>query len=46
MGTLSVMTVVFAYLFKKFPAKNLDHTAVMASQIRAEREVQQSKTLA
>lgn len=45
MGLLSVMTVVFAYLFKKNPTKELDHTAVMAGQLRAEREVQQKKLL-
>jgi hypothetical protein len=41
MGFLSIMTVVFAYLFKKNPAKDPDHTDVMAGQIRAEREVAQ-----
>ena len=46
MGMLSVGTVLFAYLFKRFPAKKLDHSAVMASQLRAEREQQQKRSMA
>ncbi|KAF7187612.1 MFS transporter prlL [Pseudocercospora fuligena] len=46
MGMLSVGTVLFAFLFKKFPAKKLDHSAVMARQLQHEREEQQRKTMA
>jgi hypothetical protein len=46
MGSLCIGTLACAWLFHQFPAKALDHNAVMASQIRAEREEQQRRTLA
>lgn len=46
MGMLSLGTCVAAYLFKKFPAEKPDHDAVMAAQLRNEREEQQRQGLA
>lgn len=46
MGALSVCTVIFAFLFKKFPQETPEHDAVMAAQLRVEREEQHKKTLA
>ena len=45
MGMLSVGTVLFAFLFKKFPAKKLDHSAVMARQLQHEREEQAGRAV-
>lgn len=44
MGALSVGTVISAWLFKKYPSQAQNHEAVMASQLRAEREEQQKKS--
>ncbi|KAJ0120925.1 vitamin h [Diaporthe amygdali] len=41
MGALAVGTVVSAWLFKRYPSQAQNHEAVMASQLRAEREQQQ-----
>lgn len=46
MGGICVGALVFAWLFDKFPGKQLDHTAVMASQLRSEREHQQKRGMA
>jgi hypothetical protein len=44
MGALCIGTLVCAWLFHLYPGKTLDHNAVMASQLRAEREEQQRRT--
>lgn len=44
MGALAVGTVISAWLFKRYPSQAQDHDAVMASQLRAEREEQQKKS--
>lgn len=44
MGALSVFTVIFAFLFKKFPQERPEHDAVMAAQLKAERDEQHRKT--
>lgn len=46
MGTLSLGTLLCAYLFKKYTVQLPDHEAVMAGQIRAEREQQQGASKA
>lgn len=46
MGALSLGTLITAWLFNKFPAGGIDHTAVMASQLRAEREAKETQGMA
>ena len=46
MGMLSLGTILAAWLFKKFPAEKPDHDAVMAAQLRSEREEQQKNSMA
>lgn len=38
LGVLSICSIVFAHLFKKYPAERTDHTDVMAAEFRARRE--------
>lgn len=38
LGVLCVLTVVFAWLFKKYPIERNDHAEVMAAELRAHRE--------
>lgn len=45
MGSLCVGTLVCAWLFEKYPSIKLDSTAVMASQLRSEREEVQRRNL-
>lgn len=37
LGVLCVLTVVFAWLFKKYPVQRTDHAEVMAAELRAQR---------
>lgn len=46
MGGICVGALVFAWLFNKFPAQQLDHNVVMASQLRSEREAKQKQGMA
>ena len=43
LGLLCVLTVVFAWLFKKYPVVREDHAVVMARHIKATREAEESK---
>lgn len=43
LGVLAIATVVFAWLFKKYPVVREDHAEVMAKHIRARREAEASK---
>lgn len=43
LGILSVLTVVFAMLFKKWPVERMNHEDVMASEIRAQREAEEAR---
>lgn len=43
LGLLCVLTIVFAWLFKKHPVEQMSHEDVMASEIKAKREAQQAR---
>jgi MFS family permease len=38
LGVLCILSVVFAWLFKKYPVERTSHTEVMAAELRAHRE--------
>ena len=42
LGVFCVSTVIFAYLFRKYPIPKLDQTEVFAAQLRAQREEEQT----
>jgi MFS family permease len=43
LGLLFVLTLTFAYLFKKFPVQQLEHEDVMASELKTQREAQETR---
>lgn len=43
LGVLSVLTVVFAILFKRNPIERLNHEEVMVQEIKAQREAQEQR---
>ncbi|KAK4936973.1 hypothetical protein LTR10_022283 [Elasticomyces elasticus] len=43
LGLLCVLSVFFAWLFKRFPIQKLDHVDVMESELRAQREADEAR---
>jgi len=43
LGLLCVLTIVFAWLFKKHPVERKSHEEVIASEIKARREAEQER---
>lgn len=42
LGLLCVLSLVFAWLFKRYPIQKLDHVDVMESELRAQREADEA----
>jgi MFS family permease len=45
LGLLSVLTIVFAWLFKKYPIQRVSHEEIMAREVRAQRETEEAKKM-